>query len=558
MRLARFFRDDTRQLLLTEIGGEYSAILGDRAVVSEFLHPFRRVWMQGEPTNFGSIKNLMERCGPLGYSLGVLRICDQRYRSYRVAWWPEPLGPSDFTPEQIVDLLLNTRYAHAGATRRKGALTRSDLEMLEAQIGVERLEWLFEMTVFNLATCMCSVGDLALSLLDHLATKSLGRPTFRLHCQYSLEGLEVEVKLPPRVERVTPGWTPPAESEQNRLERYLRRQQFRNLADAIKLLNLTDNCLVGTVMSAASMDHLISLANLKTSHYASVRDTIDSQDDGVKFKTFCCVRTGNTGSLTLTRSGELRTYGYALRILDRELLAVQALMRDGEPVRLWSNHPRKFQWTIGAATGAAGGNYGQFPFLSATVRCFKHQVRKDDRAGEVTSYNRCRALWRLTCSHGEFFFARFLPYFLLSLFVSTLAFAERLTNSSSSTCSRISNASKTSLCRTSLSCEPAFPRPFMALTCPPTVGFDMANSSIRSCKSSLANLPDCVLRRFFTLIAVIKASRATRIRPAHAAELCQNNANAKRSSDATASGHRVGIEIISGIGQQQRGTNSST
>lgn len=343
LRLSTFLDEDTHQATLTTSGGECSAHLADDHVLTNFLFPFRRIWMQKEPSNFSRVRNVLFQCAADGPTRGLLAYCHTEYKRSCSEWFPQPIVPYGLRPQEVVDLMLNTGYAHSGA-KQEGKLSRVDLEHYQQSIGTEKLEWLFHSTLHSLSLVFMQMGDFALSALDHWARAGLGRPSFELNIPTPLEGLEIEIKPPSRITRSTPGWTPEVESENQRTSRYVRRSKFRNLACLLDLLPVPEDRLFQLICTAKSTADLIELAGIKTEHYPDCSRFEDALDMATHTRTCLCMQTGEKGHLVMTSIGLLRTYEQALAIINGELIALQKLLSVSEPLRLWTNDPRRFCW----------------------------------------------------------------------------------------------------------------------------------------------------------------------------------------------------------------------
>lgn len=343
LRLSTFLDEDTHQATLTTSGGEFSAHLADDHVLSNFLFPFRRIWMQKEPSNFARVRNVLVRNAAEGPTQNLLTYCHTEHKRTCSTWFPHPIVPYGLSPQGVVDLMLNTRYAHAGA-KQKGKLSRVDLERYQQSIGAETLEWLFHTTLQSLSLTFISMGDIAVSALDHWARTGLGRPSFKLNIPAPLVGLEIEIKPPSKITRVTPGWTPEVESDKQRVGRYLRRRRFVNLVRLLELLSIPKDRLFQLICTAKNADDLIELVGVKTEHFTGWSRVEDIQNVIAHGSTFLCMQTGEKGHLAITIKGVLQTDEHALAIVDRELIALQKLLSDSEPLRLWTNDPRRFCW----------------------------------------------------------------------------------------------------------------------------------------------------------------------------------------------------------------------
>jgi len=247
------------------------------------------------------------------------------------------------TPRDLVDLMLKTRYAHVGGAAKKNRFTRTDLERHEAKVGAPKLEWLFQTTIDSISLTFAMMGDFALSALDHWARNGAGRPSFMLSSPYPLNELEIELKPLPRIERSTPGWTRTNESDADRMRRYLRRHCFRNISTFLDLLCLSDVDVLAQLRGSCNTSALIAKAGFRPEHYATLGE-VANDPDGQRFSSCLCMQTGQKGFLCLTKHGVLRVFEQAIKIIEREIVVLQRLLQEGEPVRLWTNHPRRFKW----------------------------------------------------------------------------------------------------------------------------------------------------------------------------------------------------------------------
>jgi len=152
LRSSPFFIEEFRKLgIRFRVGASKGEIQGQFSspdVVSGMLIPFRRLWQKGEPCFYHRVANLLKRYVP--QQIGWIDSFVFSDKTCALSKWPL-LTPQILPPSDVIDLWLNTRYMHAGMSRRRGKFTRKDFEYHEKRMGKALFEYYFQAAVHDVA-----------------------------------------------------------------------------------------------------------------------------------------------------------------------------------------------------------------------------------------------------------------------------------------------------------------------------------------------------------------------------------------------------------------------
>ena len=126
LRASPIFTEEQCEIGVAYDGRGVTYQVPDPRVRDAMVIPFRRIWMPGEPANFNHICNILKCYAPQSrpYINLFKESCQQARQKF------DGLGKNDpgATPEDVIEMWLNCRLAHVGATATKGKFSREDYE----------------------------------------------------------------------------------------------------------------------------------------------------------------------------------------------------------------------------------------------------------------------------------------------------------------------------------------------------------------------------------------------------------------------------------------------
>lgn len=255
LKKSPFFLQEYRSLSISIGEGqpmeEMRGHFPDPEIVRAALVPFRRVWLQSEPCNHARVANLLMRYVEAYRDfLGSLLFRDKTSTCGQFGWFKD----CGFSPSEVIDLWLNTRYHHVGASRRTGSYTRTDFDDLERKLGPVLNEFYF----------LHSVQEVGVSLFN-----TLGCAERFLEIQ-ALQGQKPSFTYPARedsrIERSTPGFTPAENSAEQKVWRLRRRREFDGVNRLFEIAALSDGAVANFLFTAEELDALIVASGMRIEH----------------------------------------------------------------------------------------------------------------------------------------------------------------------------------------------------------------------------------------------------------------------------------------------------
>ena len=229
--------------------------LPDPRVRDAMVIPFRRIWMNGEPSNFDRVAKIIKRYSPelRPYVDDCVREVRQSRTSFPAVRFMGLAGGDEpeISPEDVIDLWLNCRLAHVGASARKNGFSRSDFECESQRLGAAKFEYLFVLAVFHVGLSYINMVRFCASLLGTWNSDGL-EPSFAFDAindngpQRSSNG--------DTIERSTPGLTTVEEDPGNKLTVLRRLSRFTSTNRLLGLLEFDDRVLAALIAKSADLE----------------------------------------------------------------------------------------------------------------------------------------------------------------------------------------------------------------------------------------------------------------------------------------------------------------
>jgi len=247
LRSSPFFVEEYRSLSISMREGDpKDKIQGqfpDPNVIRSVLVPFRRLWHQNEPCQYAKVAKILKRYVPefRGF-LDSLALDGDRSVLRQMPWFKDiTLSLTD-----VIDVWLNTRYHHVGKSPRRGRFTRADFDQLNDGIGPVLFEFYFLSAVHEAGIAFFNTLQCAESFLRGFAKRGL-TPSF------ALEPHPAEVN----VQRRTPGFTPAADTPEQRVWRLRRRRHYDGLNYFLSVTQMPDVSVARFLNECSSFDEFV-------------------------------------------------------------------------------------------------------------------------------------------------------------------------------------------------------------------------------------------------------------------------------------------------------------
>jgi hypothetical protein len=217
------------------------------------LFPFRRIWMEGEPSFYRKTLRDLKRYAPEVRHLAEhLEIeLEKASRSHLDPWLARNVR---LTPKEIIDLWLNTRLAHSGSTAAVGSFRREDFERHEREIGKVAFESLFVQAIQRIGGCFIAVLELTEQLLADWKQAGIN-PGFSFD-NLDQDGTHVFADGT-SITRSSPGLVIEHESPAERVLRLVKRHTFNSLSTFFEILEEPPEVIARAVIETKDLDVLL-------------------------------------------------------------------------------------------------------------------------------------------------------------------------------------------------------------------------------------------------------------------------------------------------------------
>jgi hypothetical protein len=223
-----------------------SKMVRDAAII-----PFRRIWMSDEPSFYRNVINCVKRYSPaLCTRMEDLEL--EIKKSLRSHWDPwTAKNAASVTPEDVVNLWLNTRIAHTG-TQQSRKFTRSDFESTAKQIGELRFEMLFIQALLKIGGCYIEMLPITEELLENTWKTAGITPSFAFDhvCEDGVHSFSDGT----RIVRSSPYLLIERETRSQRIQRLIDRWAFATLQRFFMMLEAPIEELCDELARAKDLD----------------------------------------------------------------------------------------------------------------------------------------------------------------------------------------------------------------------------------------------------------------------------------------------------------------
>jgi hypothetical protein len=231
-------------------------IMGDRFHFRSALISFRRIWMPTEASSWSDVVDILGKTG-LPSGISGFAASEAKQITQLCAQAAHPVKQSAKT---VIDLWLNTVFAHGGVDGKKKAKTRrADFEAAVKTYGHAAYEYAFRLSVKWLGIHFMNLSRLsAKPALAHFQTTHGLEPSFKIGAAFGIRRRE---RTPDGHIIIRQGSSEffSEETMQERFERVLERHTHQNLKFVFDHLDVTKTRLLRAVIRADSFPTLIGL-----------------------------------------------------------------------------------------------------------------------------------------------------------------------------------------------------------------------------------------------------------------------------------------------------------
>ena len=255
MQQEPFFGPDEK-LTLGHDGKNYFCSFGDRFHFRSALVSFRRIWLNDEASNFYRVLKIIDKYEHDEWCVTMwIPMIRQQHQQTEKA----PVAhTSNFTTKQLVDLWLNTVFAHNNIIQKKRNpkfLDRIDFDRYAKELEYAFFEYSFRMAVRHFRMCYSNLlRCVARPILQLWKEKHGLTPSFQIGAPfgYAMEEMTKDgVKITRKAS--TQYWNP--ESPEQKLNRFLSRHEFQQFGNILKQMDVPN--LVEILNQAESYEDIL-------------------------------------------------------------------------------------------------------------------------------------------------------------------------------------------------------------------------------------------------------------------------------------------------------------
>ncbi len=232
----------------------------DPYVLRAALVPFRKIWMNREPSNYFKVRNIFARCMPdacrwyLDFMKQQYQGACQSTQHYRLAAQNSDFTGDELTASDLIELALNCRMFHSGRNNAAGRYTANDFTRHSQEVGPGRFEYMYTHSIYHVglhATNLMEMAEFFLSEVLRGAEDS----------EFSMTNVEVpgteEYEDNTRILRCSPGYSQIPSDPSEKLSHLLRENHFQSVANFFNFISSNLNDLVLAATETDNIDGLM-------------------------------------------------------------------------------------------------------------------------------------------------------------------------------------------------------------------------------------------------------------------------------------------------------------
>jgi hypothetical protein len=295
----------------------------DPFVLRASLPPFRRIWMESEPSHYFGVCNILSKhvFPESRWYLSFMR--DQYTRARKSddrlkhSLHEDTRNVSEtLRAEDFVELLLNTRVFHVGkpgVSEKSGKPARGDRNRVEQMLGPSRLEFLCADAFYDIALQSTNLMEMALFFLDELS-----------QCEITSDIVVDKMELPgyqvfpdgTSIRRESPGYSQEPRTNGKKIELLRRQEKYAAINQLFEAIPRHQEELAIAMLSSIDLDACIESLGMEIATHND-----QTSDDNIPLS-FFGVRVG--APLVMRRGNQLQCDD--IEVLSSQYLAFRSEM----------------------------------------------------------------------------------------------------------------------------------------------------------------------------------------------------------------------------------------
>jgi hypothetical protein len=313
-----FNEDEPHTVLKTQGSNPPVLETGPSSHLEAAIIPFRKIWMQEEPSNFYKICNILYKYSASDAEknyIGHIRSEHQNLKNNQIKFFESPTNPKG---HEIIELYLYSKVSHSGADKSR-RFTRKDFEKYQITIGKEHFEFLFYGAFVNFSCCYFNLLQIAKRELVRYEKNFNLKPSFAISLPFGYDG-----EVTDSIQRAS-SLIPVDETPEQKVRRILRRSCFNNLRSILTYLKIYDAEIYKIVANVSSAQEFID----KLGYSVKQVDIHEIPKKSHWFCSFIDISTDKRGFLAGMENQTLFSVEYGMELLNQKLLEFKkALFED--------------------------------------------------------------------------------------------------------------------------------------------------------------------------------------------------------------------------------------
>lgn len=259
MQSCQFLDEESTKLTMSGRGDNCIVELAKDEYLQAFLLPLRKMFSDGEPTNFRRIHNFILKYAPHDLAKQHAIELRQRIDQELSGWFPSPVKPHPTSPYDLVKSFFNGHYFH-GKETIKSKPCRDQIQSWYNQLGEAETNWVFQSKLHNLGIYFIQHAYSAVAAARYaVRISNIQRGDFLVSDECAkLIGLEVNQSTIMRKSQYQDIF-----SYQERYRRTLSLNQFKQLSDFLEAANFANKVATVAPEHPLTIESLLRELNIK-------------------------------------------------------------------------------------------------------------------------------------------------------------------------------------------------------------------------------------------------------------------------------------------------------
>jgi hypothetical protein len=245
-----FNEDEPHTVLKTQGSNPPVLETGSSSHLEAAIIPFRKIWMQEEPSNFYKIYNILYKSSASDFAKNYIEHIRSKHQNLENSQINPFESWTNLKGHDIIKLYLYNKVSHSGADKSR-RFTRKDFENHQITIGKERFEFLFHTTFVSFSCCYFNLLQIAKRELVRYEKEFNLKPSFAISLPFGYDG-----EITDSIQRAS-SLIPVDETPEQKVRRILRRSCFNNLRSILTYLKIYDAEIYKLVSNVSSAQEFI-------------------------------------------------------------------------------------------------------------------------------------------------------------------------------------------------------------------------------------------------------------------------------------------------------------